>query len=197
MEGDCGAVDLGFVEKCEPWRLQSHFFPSKVGGKPAWLDMRQVPTAETVRCDVCGGPCIFLCQIYAPIEHQDDCFHRTLYLFLCPQAECCLPNENKNLKVLRCQLPRRNEFFSFNPPGESENWRPEVVLENLTKVCRVCNLRGTSHCAKCRRTNYCSRQHQVADWKAGHKSECDPENGSDSNTCSNRTIYLLIFLFYN
>jgi len=172
-----GSVDLGFLEKSDSWRLRSHFFPSKVGGKPAWLHLGELPTAESVQCGVCGEPCVFLCQVYAPVEQRDDCFHRTLFVFLCPSAECCLPNESRNLRVVRCQLPRRNDFFSYAPPVESEAWTPDVVVEDVSKVCKVCNLRGTSHCAKCRKANYCSRQHQVLDWKAGHKQECASDSG--------------------
>ncbi|XP_059483474.1 programmed cell death protein 2 [Neocloeon triangulifer] len=171
-ELELGTVDLGFAEKCEPWKLQSHFFPSKIGGKPAWLNLQDIPSADRVQCRVCQGPCIFLCQVYAPIESQDECFHRTIFIFICPNVDCCLPNQSDNFKVLRCQLSRRNDFFSVNPPVESPHTLPERRVEELTKVCRVCNLKGTSHCGKCRNVNYCSREHQVADWRAGHKLEC-------------------------
>ena len=33
-------VDLGFLEtEFESWEVESRHFPSKVGGRPAWLDM--------------------------------------------------------------------------------------------------------------------------------------------------------------
>ena len=32
--------------------------------------------------------------------------------------------------------------------------------------------RPLERCGSCNRTWYCSREHQVADWKAGHKAEC-------------------------
>lgn len=171
-ENDSTNVDLGFIEKCESWRLQSEFFPSKVGGKPSWLNLSEVPTSSQVECENCHEPCIFLCQIYAPDEDRDDCFHRSLFLFMCTKADCCKPNSNASFKVLRCQLQRRNEFYSYDPPEESESWKSGVHAENYGKLCRVCNLRSTSHCGKCRCVYYCCRQHQVFDWKAGHKVQC-------------------------
>lgn len=40
--------------------------------------------------------------------------------------------------------------------------------------CAVCGASGTnlSRCSVCRTTAYCSREHQVSHWKAGHKQEC-------------------------
>ncbi|CAB3359666.1 Hypothetical predicted protein [Cloeon dipterum] len=80
---NAGSVDVGFAEKCDPWKLESHFFPSKIGGKPAWLN------------------------------------------------------------------------FSH----------------------------GTSHCGKCQSVNYCCREHQVADWKAGHNSECSSGKADPQRKC--------------
>ncbi|KAF4526203.1 hypothetical protein B566_EDAN001887 [Ephemera danica] len=178
-EGDTTSVDLGFLEKSAPWRLKSEFFRSKVGGKPSWLNLSEIPTSDMVTCGHCQGPCIFLCQVYAPIEDQDSCFHRTLFIFMCPSAECCRENDSASFKVLRCQLSRRNQFYFYDAPIESEDFKPEVTAESFGKLCCVCNLKGVSHCGKCRVVNYCSRQHQVADWKAGHKSECCSAGGTE------------------
>lgn len=55
---------LGFVE---PPRkrgdLLRHRFPSKVGGRPAWLDPLHLPTAEQLACSVSGKPLDFLLQV--------------------------------------------------------------------------------------------------------------------------------------
>lgn len=57
------SVDLGFVEDCEPWLLTNKFFPSKVGGKPAFLELKNIPKPETLQCKNCKEPLIFLCQV--------------------------------------------------------------------------------------------------------------------------------------
>ena len=120
------SIDLGFAEECEPWRLESRFFPSKIGGKPAWLNLKNIPDAKQLACDYCGEPCIFLCQVYAPYEEDSKAFHRILYLFVCKNPECCKENCNGNVKVLRSQLERENEFYPPDPPVEEENWRSDI-----------------------------------------------------------------------
>ena len=121
-------VDLGFVEKCESWQLESRFFPSKVGGKPAWLDLKNIPGEKDLLCKYCREPCIFLCQIYAPYEDNEDAFHRTIFVFICKKVECSKLNENGNLKVFRSQLPRINEFYSSEPPVEQNDWRIDIGM---------------------------------------------------------------------
>lgn len=56
-------VDLGFLNKCEPWLLKNKFFPSKVGGLPAWLDLESIPSNERLKCDECNQQTLFLCQV--------------------------------------------------------------------------------------------------------------------------------------
>lgn len=165
-------VDLGFVEKTESWRLESRFFPSKVGGKPAWLDLKNIPTAKDLQCEYCGEPCIFLCQIYAPYEDNETAFHRTVYVFVCKKYGCCRSNQNGNVKVFRSQLPRNNPFYPSEPPLEESNWRTDINVERWTKTCFVCGILAPSHCSKCKTTNYCCRAHQVYDWKMGHEQSC-------------------------
>ncbi|XP_015118632.1 programmed cell death protein 2 [Diachasma alloeum] len=168
-----GEVDIGFVEECERWRLQSRFFPSKVGGEPAWLDLKNVPGAKDVECGACGDPCVFLCQVYAPYFANDATFHRTIFVFVCKKSECCKENYGGNLKVLREQLSRKNEFYPFDAPEEREDWRPDLTVDKWTKTCHVCGLSAPSKCAKCREVSYCSKSHQVIDWKTGHKEICN------------------------
>ncbi|XP_049835002.1 programmed cell death protein 2-like [Schistocerca gregaria] len=170
---DSCELSVGYVETCvDRWKLDSRFFPSKVGGYPAWLDFN-IPDAEDLKCRKCGNPCIFLCQVYAPIEEQENCFHRTIFIFLCLSPDCCENNTNVNLKVFRCQLPRKNAFYPYDPPVYEENWCKEICASTYCKLCIVCGCKSTSHCAKCKKANYCSRQHQVSDWKAGHKEVCE------------------------
>lgn len=67
MSGDTNAssaeVVLGFLEEAEPWRLQSPQFPSKVGGKPAWLSQRGLPSLPGLECEICRLPMAFLLQV--------------------------------------------------------------------------------------------------------------------------------------
>nr|CAD7402588.1 unnamed protein product [Timema cristinae] len=163
-------VDVGYINSCVEWRLESRFFPSKVGGKPAWLDLKHIP--DDLKCKECGKPCVFLCQVYAPIEDVESCFHRTIFIFICRDPVCCKENSSVNFKVFRCQLKRRNNYYSFNPPIEKATWQPDVRAEHFLKLCAVCGARGQSHCGKCRKVNYCGREHQTLDWKAGHRNIC-------------------------
>ncbi|XP_015601697.1 programmed cell death protein 2 isoform X2 [Cephus cinctus] len=167
-----GNVDIGFVEECEHWRLESRFFPSKIGGKPAWLDLKNIPAKTNLECEYCSQPCIFLCQVYAPYEEDVRAFHRTLYVFVCKSAECCKMNKNGNLKILRSQLERNNAFYPSDPPEEHEDWRPDINAAKWRKTCVICGIFASSHCAKCKKVNYCCREHQILDWKHGHKDTC-------------------------
>ncbi|KAK0161383.1 hypothetical protein PV327_009859 [Microctonus hyperodae] len=191
-------IDMGFVEECEPWKLESRFFPNKVGGKPAWLDLKDLPSAKYVECKSCKNPCIFLCQIYAPYENNENAFHRTIFIFICKNDDCCKPNENGNLQVLRSQLSRDNKFYPFEPPNEQENWRPDINSTKFTKVCQVCGLLGPNHCGKCKLVNYCCRQHQIIDWKAGHDKKCSTDNinNDSSTTATKNTLQSILFPEY-
>lgn len=121
-------VDLGFARAyCEPWRLESRFFPSKIGGKPSWLDLKHIPGKSELECDYCGDPCVFLCQIYAPWDDPDT-FHRTVYIFICKNVECCKANQNGNLKIFRSQLNKNNAFYSPEPPIEEKDWGTDIGM---------------------------------------------------------------------
>ncbi|KAL8561730.1 hypothetical protein ACOMHN_026013 [Nucella lapillus] len=109
-------VDLGFINSCDPRFLHSRYFPSKVGGKPAWLSLKPVPPTD---CGKCHKQMAFLMQVYSPREKpEEDAFHRTLFLFVCQNYECCSANDSTNFLVLRSQLPRKNDFFSSDPPPD-------------------------------------------------------------------------------
>ncbi|ELU01157.1 hypothetical protein CAPTEDRAFT_54196, partial [Capitella teleta] len=165
-------VELGFCEKTDEWRLQSHFFPSKVGGKPAWLRLNPLPKAEDLKCPICGHPCQFLLQVYSPLN-DPSCFHRTLFLFVCQEPSCCERNSARNFRVFRSQLPKDNEFYSSEPPKEdSPSWRDGPCAEKVTSVCAVCGCDGPFGCGKCKNAKYCSKDHQALHWKAGHKTKC-------------------------
>lgn len=56
-------AELGFLGECEPWLLVNTFFPSKVGGRPAWLDVESIPASDRLKCTECGKQLAFLCQV--------------------------------------------------------------------------------------------------------------------------------------
>ncbi|XP_048586355.1 programmed cell death protein 2 [Nematostella vectensis] len=179
-------VELGFVEKvANPLRLASPFFPSKVGGVPAWLDLENLPSSNGLLCKSCQKPLAFLMQVYSPfsegVASEERCFHRTVFVFCCRNGKCYKKNSNDCFLVLRCQLPRKNKFYSFNPPPEIDD-NENVTLESVSSefrprkfacLCDVCGCSGTKKCSKCKSVFYCSRDHQVFGWKTGHKTACN------------------------
>ena len=108
-------LDLGFLEKTEPWLLASRFFPSKVGGRPSWLDLKNIPQELKCEKEKCGKPLTFLLQIYAPIENDAKCFHREIFVFMCSEVSCH-QGDSTPFRVLRNQLCHKNEFYPQEPP---------------------------------------------------------------------------------
>lgn len=176
-------VVLGFLDEVEPWRLLSPQFPSKVGGKPAWLSQRGVPCLPEVECEKCHLPMAFLLQVYAPLSDQDQCFHRTLYLFCCKTPECYSHNDSQCMKVFRSQMPRRNDFYSYDPPPEDEpSSEPseghDLLPVSGVKLCWVCGCPGNKSCSRCHSVTYCGKHHQTIHWKHSHKRECCNQGSS-------------------
>uniref|UniRef100_A0A182Y149 Uncharacterized protein n=1 Tax=Anopheles stephensi TaxID=30069 RepID=A0A182Y149_ANOST len=184
------SVDLGFLEPCEPWLLTNKFFRSKVGGKPAWLELKRLPKPEDLLCGQCNEPLGFLCQVYAPVEGNDNSFHRTLYLFVCLTPACnqTANPEARTIKVLRSQLPRKNEFYAYDPPDETTE---SPAVKSPVPLCVVCGCRGPKLCSRCKAINYCSASHQRLDWKAAHKSVCSEEGLTTSSGTASTTSSLL------
>ena len=114
-------LSLGFVEKTPGWLLASRFFPSKVGGKPAWLDLKNLPTSEETSCQKCGNPLVFLLQVYANLDNDPKCFHRVIFVFMCSDSNCHQTQDSSPFKVFRSQLSRKNEYYPYESPVE----RPE------------------------------------------------------------------------
>lgn len=167
-------VELGFLEKCESWELESRLFPSKAGGKPSWLDLQSVPDYNDLKCSRCDNPMIFLCQIYAPYEQDENNFHRTLFVFVCRTPACCVQNDSGNFRVFRSSLQRENDFYGYDPPCEQPD--PSFSTSKWVKLCRACGCRGDKVCAKCKSVTYCCREHQVYDWKRSHQNNCCSED---------------------
>lgn len=183
MEIDNDLVELGYLEESESWRLDSYLFPSKVGGKPSWLSLDNLPTAEKLQCKKCGNTMMFLCQLYAPFEENANVtpeqlqnnFHRTLFVFVCRNGHCCDRNCSENIKVFRNSLKRDNKFYSFDPPSEN---RPNLNFSVMkwTNLCNLCGCLADKKCTNCKNVYYCSKEHQIFDWKETHKLECGIEN---------------------
>lgn len=184
----------------ERMQLRSPFFPSKVGGKPAWLDYNGLDEL-TLDCTSCKSPLTFLLQIYAPVnasnenirleqmENLDNMFHRTLFTFVCANGEC----KRRSFRAVRSQLPLKNEFYAAEaPPSVSSDDDAAAVESDLIAVrdhlasfykrlhelklfalCNVCGMPSGKRCAKCTICCYCKQEHQVVDWsKLGHKVLC-------------------------
>eukprot|EP00004_Rigifila_ramosa_P011315 TRINITY_DN2403_c1_g1_i1.p2 TRINITY_DN2403_c1_g1~~TRINITY_DN2403_c1_g1_i1.p2 ORF type:complete len:286 (+),score=48.98 TRINITY_DN2403_c1_g1_i1:43-858(+) len=173
-------VFLGYLEPAEPGdiRLTSMYFPSKAGGCPAWLDPVHLPSSESLLCPKCRTPMTFMLQLYSPIEEHPETFHRMLYVFVCADGSCN-SDGTAGWKVLRCQLPRKNDFYSFDPPPEhpeKSTARPDIAARrtNAVRLCCVCGCRGGKTCGRCKRVSYCGEAHQRAHWRTSHKAACVP-----------------------
>ncbi|KAM5166276.1 programmed cell death protein 2 isoform 1-T1 [Callospermophilus lateralis] len=167
-------VELGFAEPAPAWRLRSEQFPSKVGGRPAWLGEAALPGPAALGCARCGRPLAFLLQVYAPLPGRADAFHRCLFLFCCREPPCCA-----GLRVFRNQLPRKNEFYSYEPPSENPSPETESVclqLKSGAHLCRVCGCLGPKTCSRCHQAHYCSKEHQTLDWRLGHRQACTQDH---------------------
>ena len=157
------SVDLGFIDtQYEPWELESRHFPSKVGGKPAWLDMKNLPPAETLKCPHCEEPRHFLLQVYAPDNDVNEAFHRTVFMFICKKDQCWSGDSSAPILVLRSQLARDNSYYPYDPPQDSADWRPDLVQGVHCPVCEVCGGRGDMRCGQCRAVSYCGQV--SSDW---------------------------------
>ncbi|GES88346.1 programmed cell death protein 2 [Rhizophagus clarus] len=162
-------VELGFAEPPES-PLIAENFPSKIGGRPAWLNPEHILLADQVRCEVCCKPMILLVQLYTPEDYPPEAFHRTIYVFCCKNGSCHKIAWQKSFKVFRSQLPKDNIYWAEN----------ESSLDNTTKKkpfakqCIVCGLLGSKMCGKCNQVNYCSKEHQIEHWTSGqHKIHCN------------------------
>ncbi|XP_054450932.1 programmed cell death protein 2 [Pteronotus mesoamericanus] len=181
------AAELGFVEVAPAWRLRSEQFPSKVGGRPAWLGEAGLPGPAELACARCGRPLAFLLQLYAPLPGRADAFHRGLFLFCCRAPPCCA-----GLRVFRNQLPRENDFYSHEPPAEEPPPETEPVrlqLRSGPRLCRVCGCLGPKTCSGCHRASYCGREHQTLDWRAGHKQACGRTGPSDNTVPDHNFLF--------
>lgn len=195
------SVELGFVEEvANPVRLTSPFFSSKVGGKPAWLARSGLPDSTLLLCKCCEKPLIFLLQIYVPSDSDEDpAFHRAIFVFCCRNGTCYEANSKTCFAAFRCQLPRENEFYVFEPLDDIDEHfsefqeRESKMKGTWSPLCEVCGCSGEKQCGKCHLVRYCSKEHQVIDWKGGHKLVCCKETqgprGKSSSEQSTHSLF--------
>ncbi|XP_057229586.1 programmed cell death protein 2 isoform X2 [Malurus melanocephalus] len=184
-------AELGFAAAAEgpggAWRLRSASFPSKVGGRPAWLGEAGLPGPAALRCGRCQQPCAFLLQLYAPLAGRPDAFHRTLFVFACRSPACYrLAGPCGPFRVFRNQLPRRNDTYPEEPPPEEPPPGPAPApprrLGSGAALCRICGCLGPRCCGRCRRAAYCGPEHQALDWRRGHRRSCGQHAAGDDST---------------
>lgn len=65
--------------------------------------------------------------MYAPTDDtNEDAFHRTLYLFISPEGDKLA--QPGTVRALRCQLPRSNDFYSYDPPKQEQDAPPKLTV---------------------------------------------------------------------
>jgi len=166
------SVDLGFFEDdFDSFELESRHFPSKIGGKPAWLDLKNLPSPKDLQCPHCSSPLTFLLQMYSSDNSTPHAFHRTIFMFLCTSSTCW-STISPPLVVLRSQLDRDNPYYPTQAPEDNSRWRADIVVGRDCPVCAVCGGRGDKMCSRCKGVSYCGEKHQKLDWKTGHKEQC-------------------------
>jgi len=114
----------------------------------------------------------FFCyRFFTSLDEPSSAFHRTLFVFCCSNASChSSAGAVKCFKVFRCQLPRSNPFYAIDPIPEAK--AADAIVKG-SPLCHLCGILGSKRCSKCKSINYCSPEHQVIDWKLGHKEECN------------------------
>lgn len=174
-------VQLGFIEldKSNKIFLDNNWTlwdGGKVGGNPIWLDLINLPSPADMTCVECNNPMAFLLQIYCPLDEPVNAFHRSLYLFCCRKADCIKSNPD-SIVALRCQLPEENSFYPLDPycPSPTENSSKTSI-----NLCSVCGCRAPFACSHCKNVHYCSKTHQLLDWKFKHKNICKGSGVNDT-----------------
>ncbi|CAO3623700.1 unnamed protein product [Cunninghamella blakesleeana] len=168
------APQLGYAEEPE-FPLTADSFPSKSGGKPAWLNPEKVLSINDVTCGLCEQPMVLLVQLYTPEDFPPEAFHRTIYVFCCKNGSCVKQDWKKCFKVFRSQLPKENGYYPPPPEEDEEEEDIEFTPKSYKPptLCVICGIEGTKACGQCKSTHYCSKEHQMVDWNMClHKQYC-------------------------
>ena len=157
----------------------------------------------------------FITQLYCPaddVTENESAFHRSLYVFACPTC-CSAPTPTKEngeddddgsslstppsvathhlsqcIHVLRCQLPKQNDFYPSTGDGESDDdeewskhtshyWAKSTNNDKLN-LCAVCGHASSGKCPK-QKLWFCGPDHQKECLRASSKQQ--QENQDDSN----------------
>ncbi len=173
-------MELGFLEKAaedDPEGSDRPFFASKVGGKPCWPDLSSLPAP--LACKKCGKPPALLLEFHAPLEtggaeggeNEDESEEedpRTLFLFMCTAPQCHSAGDLSPFLVLRYQ----GRSTPDTHPDREVPRGVDTPPPDASPLCIVCGGRGPKHCGSCKMVNYCSKEHQLLDWRNGHKRVC-------------------------
>ena len=163
-------IQLGFCEPIDNISFVAHrsanwihWDGGQVGGRPSWLQPRDLPH-KPLSCRSCTTPLTFICQLYAPDDDIQEAFHRSLYVFACPQPSC-VPEIDMSIRVLRVQLPQVNPFYPPTKSDEDDNndddeWNQHLPEYHGVHVCAVCGQRGKGKCPK-QGLYFCGRDHQI------------------------------------
>jgi pre-rRNA-processing protein TSR4 len=172
-------IQLGFVVKPDrPFLPDINDFPSKIGGKPVWLNPEFPLDVESVRCGVCNKPMVLLLQIYAPEDIPAEAYHRCVYLFCCKNGKCHKESQEKSFKVYRSQLPKENKYYPEQLPLPAGQYPKDVKVAPL---CRVSGYLGSKQCSKCKSENYSCKDCQIFHWNnAYHKRICCNANEKEA-----------------
>ncbi|KAJ3342644.1 hypothetical protein HDU93_001624 [Gonapodya sp. JEL0774] len=107
-------VHIGFLEEPEETLTvdldDPSAFPSKVGGKPLWLDPTNPLRASDVTCGRCGSVMPLTLQLYTPEHGGEDAYHRVVYVFGCKKGACFHEDPKASLRAFRTQLPKLNPY---------------------------------------------------------------------------------------
>lgn len=169
-------IDLGFVKFGTPsWKLVSKYFPSKVGGQPAWLSLSNLPDRAGLMCSTCKTPLTFLLQIYASIPEITSAYRRAIFIFFCTSGKCC--RSGHSFVVLRNQLPQKNAFYAYEDPTFKGKLSAEPSARQYQQLCDMCGCLAGIKCESCSERNYCCEDHRLLDWEMSHKVACGKKQG--------------------
>ena len=164
----------------------SNWDGGKIGGRPSWLNPRDLPQ-DILRCrGPCDGtPLCFIVQLYCPADDvREEAFHRSIYVFACPtcfsgSSELMGKEDAYNIsdcvQILRCQLPKHNEFYptigDSNEDWDKHNshyWAKHEQDDKLN-LCAVCGQRSKGKCPKQHKW-FCCPDHQKEYLRAAKNS---------------------------
>ena len=192
----------------------------KIGGLPSWLNPRDLPDGP-LRCrgpcrstnaDGQGTLLRFITQLYCPADDATNnpaAFHRSLYVFACPTCfsnSSTLFQDKTNqdgkipaahlsdcVRVLRCQLPKKNDFYPLNGDGDVEDeWdrHTSAYWSKTNKGVNPCALCGQRSKGKCPKQGlwFCGPQHQKEYLRASKQYQKANSNETMSKTYL-RSVY--------